>query len=88
MKLEEILENPRTGEVRVVFRLTPPDTFVVVKFFDPVQRERRTMKVFEGMYQAVRSHWRTLQPMIEPQQRQVMELEARIAVRSLYNLLK
>jgi hypothetical protein len=58
----ETLRNPQTSETRVTFEHDTPDTFAVVKFFDPVQKEKATVKVFLGMYAQVRSHWRTLTP--------------------------
>ena len=59
----ETLRNPETKEVRVVFTTSDPETHVVVKFFDPIQLEKRTFKVFStGMYPKVRNHWRSLTP--------------------------
>jgi hypothetical protein len=59
----ETLRNPKTGEVRVVFSTSHSTTHVVVKFFDPVQLEKHTFKVFSAdMYSKVRNHWRSLTP--------------------------
>lgn len=63
-KFKEALINPETGEVRVTFLLTGrDDLFLVVKFFDQVQKENYTFKFFSGMYEKVKSHWRSLEPM-------------------------
>lgn len=61
-KLErfESLRNPETGEERFTFKTDQADMYIVVKSFDPIQRESATFKVFLGSYPAVRSHWRSL----------------------------
>jgi len=61
VKFIEALQNTETGEVRYVYDLGY-DNHVVVKFFDPIQKEQTTFKWFRGSYQAVRSHWRTQTP--------------------------
>jgi hypothetical protein len=63
LRNEEVLENNSTGEVRVVFAFhtcTKGPVHIVVKYFDPIQKERCTLKIFQGSYEMVRSHWRTL----------------------------
>lgn len=63
----ETLVNPETNETRITFsHLFRDDLHVVVKFFDPIQQERSTIKIFFGMYERVRSHWRTLTPASRP----------------------
>jgi len=59
-KLVEVLRNPLTHEIRVVFKRGI--LHFVVKTFDAAQQERWTCKVFSGMYDAVKSRWRTLEP--------------------------
>jgi hypothetical protein len=60
--VHEVLRNPSSGELRVVFvNSKDKNMHAVVKFFDPEQKEEATFKVFLGKYEAVRSHWRTLQ---------------------------
>lgn len=56
----ESLRNPKTKETRFTFKITE-STYIVVKFWDPIQVENCTCKWFSGSYERVRSHWQTLE---------------------------
>lgn len=80
----DVLVDAETGAARVAWQLLPadaaaPEVHVVVKFFDSVQRETWTLKIFGGPYDAVRAHWRT-QTEVEPGPRRTELVTAALAV--------
>lgn len=75
----EGLKNEKEGAVRLVFGTPHPETVVVVKYFDPVQKEKATVKWFIGSYEATKSHWKTTTP-IDPAEAAGLEPDARRTV--------
>lgn len=88
ISFHEALKNPETGELRVVFEIDgADDAYIVVKFFDKIQREKATFKVFRGIYAAVRSHWRTLEVVSDETELAKLVDEALDVINSLLDLL-
>lgn len=82
----ESLLNSKTGELRVTFDTPNPRVHVVVKLFGDADEEA-TVKIFLGMYEKIKSHWRTIIP-VEPSDEQwrMVRDAIRILLSDVYNL--